>query len=61
MTALECLTILENLEGPFEETQLLEAKLMLTETYIPTQEKDGQKKQLMSDIAVFVQQIQAMD
>jgi hypothetical protein len=31
MTTLECLTIIENLEGPFEEQSVLESQLFVTE------------------------------
>ncbi len=53
MTALECLTIIENLEGPFEEQQFFEAQIELSE-YAAVQNKDPQKEQIMSEIAVLI-------
>ena len=57
MIALECLTILENLKGPFEEHQLLEAQLHLRE-YISSDRtmEDDQKTTIISEIALFVKE-----
>ena len=54
MTALECLTIIENLPGPFEEHQLLEAQLYLKDYLDKRKEEDIQKNQILSEIAVFI-------
>jgi hypothetical protein len=53
MTALECLTIIENLEGPFEEGSVMESQLLLAES-VKDKNKDSQKDQLMSEIATYV-------
>lgn len=53
MVALECLTILENLEGPFEEEALMESQLLLKE-YHEQKDKDGQKHHMMSEIAILI-------
>lgn len=53
LITLECLTILENLEGPFEEADLLEAQLILKE-YHENGVKDPQKDHLMSEIALLL-------
>ena len=55
MEAFECLTILENLDGPFQEQHILECHLHLKE-YIEdtTTAKDPQKAQIMSEIALLI-------
>lgn len=55
MQALECLTIIENMSGPFAENQLLEAQLYLKE-YVEniSRENDQRKVEIISDIALFV-------
>jgi hypothetical protein len=52
MESLECLTILENLEGPFEEEQLMEAQVILSE--IKDQKFDTQKATIVSEIALLI-------
>lgn len=55
MEALECLTILENLEGPFEEHRILECQLHLKDYIEDTiTAKDPQKAQIMSEIAILI-------
>lgn len=54
MEALECLTIIENLEGPFEERHILECQLHLKDYLEDTTAKDPQKAQIMSEIAVLI-------
>lgn len=54
MEALECLTIIENLEGPFREQHILECQLHLKDYLESTTAKDPQKAQLMSEIAVLI-------
>lgn len=56
MQALECLTIIENMQGPFEEHQLLEAQLLLKEYVEETKSEDVQKRQIMSEIAWFIKE-----
>ncbi len=52
--SVECLTAIENMAGPFEEHDLLEAQLCLQEYHLNRQEKDVQKNQIISDIALFI-------
>ena len=53
--AFECLTILENLEGPFEERHVLECQLLLKDYFEDsTLAKDQQKLHLISDIATLL-------
>jgi hypothetical protein len=54
MEALECLTILENLEGPFEESAILESQLHLKEYMEGIHPKDAQKDHLISEIALLL-------
>jgi len=54
METLECLTILENLDGPFEESAILESQLHLKEYLEGMHPKDGQKDQLISEIALLL-------
>lgn len=54
LIALDCLTILENMPGPFSESQLLEAQLHLKEFVEIKGELDERKAQILSEIAVFV-------
>lgn len=50
---LECLTILENLNGPFEESDILESQLLL-KAYYEGNARDAQKDPLMDEIALLV-------
>lgn len=61
MEALECLTIIENLEGPFEERHILESQLHLKEYLEDTSPKDPQKAQIMSEIALILKDYDQMD
>lgn len=54
LQALECLTIIENLSGPFEEHQLLEAQLYLKDYAEDLAEKEPKKQQIISEIALFI-------
>ena len=54
LQALECLTIIENLSGPFEEHQLLEAQLYLKDYAEDLAEKEPKKHQIISEIALFI-------
>lgn len=57
MEALECLTILENLEGPFEEHHLLEAQLHLREyAQSDRAHEEDRKTNIVSEIAMFIQE-----
>ncbi len=57
LIALECLTIIENLAGPFEEEAIIESQLSLGQ-YATHPTKSEQKDQLISDIAVVIQAIE---
>lgn len=60
MTTLECLTIIENLEGPFSEDSVMEAQVLLG-AYVDTNpDKNTQKGVLMSEIALLIQHMQRM-
>jgi hypothetical protein len=61
MEALECLTIIENLEGPFEERHILESQLHLKEYINDKSPKDPQKAQIMSEIALLIKDYDLMD
>jgi hypothetical protein len=54
LIALDCLTILENMPGPFSESQLLEAQLHLKEYVEKNEQSDERKSQILSEIAVFI-------
>lgn len=61
MEALECLTIIENLEGTFEERHVLEAQLHLRDYIEDTAPKDPQKAVIMSEIAILIKDFDNMD
>lgn len=54
MEAFECLTVLENLEGPFEERHILECQLHLKEYIESNKAVDEQKSHVMSEIAQLI-------
>ncbi len=56
LQALDCLTIIENLSGPFEEHQLLESQLYLKEYLESTAPKEERKNAIISDIAYFIKE-----
>ena len=61
METLECLTIIENLDGPFEEEQFFESQIAL-KSYLDQRENgDDQKAQLMSEIAVIIKDLESND
>ncbi|PWL27317.1 MAG: hypothetical protein DCO96_11255 [Fluviicola sp. XM-24bin1] len=57
METLDCLTIIENLEGPFMEENILEAQLHLKNYLEQSGDKDEQKAQLLSEIALLLKDI----
>lgn len=57
LEALDCLTIIENLEGPFMEENILEAQLHLKEYLENGDRSDTQKADFISEIAIFVKEI----
>ena len=54
LIALDCLTIIENMPGPFSESQLLEAQLHLKEFVEKKDDSDNRKNQILSEIALFI-------
>jgi hypothetical protein len=54
---LDCLTIIENLEGPFMEENILECQLHLKNYLEDTQEKDPKKSEFLSEIALIIKDI----
>lgn len=54
LIALECLTVLENLDGPFEESSLLESQLYLKDYSEGKHPKSKEKDQFMSEIAILI-------
>ena len=56
MRAIECLTVIENLTGPFEEHHLLESQLYLKEYYSELRKERSQKDEIIAEIAVFIQE-----
>ena len=56
LEALDCLTIIENMSGPFDESQLLESQLLLKEYVEERAPQTDQKAQIMSEIAWFVKE-----
>lgn len=63
MEAVECLTIIENLEGPFEELDILECQLHLKNYMESNPPKDDQKAFILSEIAIKIKEFneQLMD
>lgn len=57
METLDCLTIIENMEGPFMEENILESQLHLKNYLESDSEKDAQKSQLLSEIAIVLKDI----
>lgn len=57
MTTVECLTIIENMQGPFEEMDLIECQMALAK-YPEHPSKSEQKDQLISEIALLIQDIE---
>ena len=57
METLECLTIIENMEGPFMEEDILESQLHLKRYLEGEGQQDKQKAQLLSEIALLIKDI----
>lgn len=56
MEALDCLTIIENMEGPFMEENILECQLHLKSYLEQPGAKDPQKAELLSEIAIKIKE-----
>ena len=59
MDALECITIIENLEGEMTEDQLFEPIIVLTE-YLGSTRDDGPKLELIREVTATLQNINNM-
>jgi hypothetical protein len=58
---LECLTLIENMDGPFQEQQLLESELILKE-YVKKQADEGEQKQrLIVSLVQHLEQLKMQD
>ncbi len=57
METLECLTIIENMEGPFMEEDILESQLHLKRYLEGEGKQNKQKAQLLSEIALLIKDI----
>lgn len=57
MEALDCLTIIENMEGPFMEENILECQLHMKKYLESTETKDPKKAHLLSEIALKIREI----
>jgi hypothetical protein len=60
MVSLECLTIIENLDGPFSEKSVMESQVLLGEYADSNPDKNSQKGALMSEIALLIQDFQRL-
>jgi len=58
MITLECLTIIENLEGPFSEKSVMEAQVLLGSYADSNPDKNSQKGMLISEIALLIKDFQ---
>ncbi len=54
MESLECLTIIENMDGPFLEQHILESQLHLKDYIEDDAPKDPQKAHILSEIAQLI-------
>lgn len=61
MEAIDCLTIIENLEGPFEERHILESQLHLKDYLEDKAPKDEKHAQIMSEIALLLKDFDRLD
>jgi hypothetical protein len=57
METLECLTIIENMDGPFMEEDILESQLHLKRYLEGEGQQDKQKAQLLSEVALLIKDI----
>lgn len=56
METFECYTVIENLDGPFNESQILESQLYLKEFLENDKGKNEKVDELMSDIAMRIKE-----
>ena len=57
METLDCLTIVENMEGPFMEEDILECQLHLKNYLEDSAPKEQQKAELLSELALIIKDI----
>jgi hypothetical protein len=57
LEALDCLTIIENLEGPFEEHHILECQLHLKDYLESNDPKEEKKAQMLSEIGQLIRSL----
>ena len=60
MITLECLTIIENLDGPFSEKSVMESQVLLGNYAETNPDKNSQKGVLISEIALLIQDFQRL-
>lgn len=53
LMAMECLTILENLEGPFDEAHILESQIIVSKA-LQEAGLDSQKRYVLNEINTFI-------
>ena len=58
---LECLTIIENLDGPFSEKSVMEAQVLLGAYAESIPDKNSQKGMLISEIALLIKDFQRIE
>ena len=58
METLECLTVIENLDGPFEEEQFFESQIALKNYLDNRKSSNDEKAQLMSEIALLIKDLE---
>jgi len=57
MEAMDCLTIIENMEGPYMEENILESQLHLKNYLEKGDQSDAQKSEILSEIAIIIKEI----
>jgi hypothetical protein len=57
MEAVECITIIENLEGMLEEDEIMEALLIFKSYLVETKMGDGPKNEIIKEILISLQQM----
>ncbi|MDG1331067.1 MAG: hypothetical protein P8P74_01970 [Crocinitomicaceae bacterium] len=57
MEAIDCLTIIENMDGPYMEENILESQLHLKNYLEKGDRSDAQKSEILSEIAILIKEI----
>lgn len=57
MEAIDCLTIIENMDGPYMEENILESQLHLKDYLENGDRSDAQKAEILSEIAILIKEI----